>query len=110
MTASSFDLEKYRSISFTGHRVRNGQFFRDQERRNTSELDAYEAAVKEGSQPDGTQRWQTDKAKIWSDKLGVAYRGDDLSGMMQRAGKAESRELTKTEKEQARRRAIARKK
>lgn len=94
--------DRIKSVGFVGTRLRNSsQFDREREKTNSKELRAYEAAVREGSQPDGTQFWQVEKAKAWSDKLGVPYRGDNISGMLANAGVVEARELSEKEKEVA---------
>lgn len=98
MTTEPFDIEKYRSIGIVGARVRGGQFTRDLEKKREADLASYRSARKEGIQPDGTRREQIDLAKQVSDALGVAYRGDDKTGMVVKAGLAEVVPHTEAEK------------
>lgn len=85
-----FDLEKFKSVGFVGVKLRGDRttFQRDFDKKNNAELSDYKALRDEGSQPDGTYRQHIEKAKRISDKLGTAYRGDDRTGMMQKAGLA----------------------
>lgn len=44
------------------------------EKRNTSELEAYASARREGIEPGRTRMWAVDRARKWSDEHGVAYK------------------------------------
>lgn len=91
--------ERIGSIGFAGHRVNaSGQFRRDAEKQRESDLASYRQTRREGSQPDGTQRHQIERAKRVSDALGTAYRGDDKTGMVVNAGMADYRPHTEAEK------------
>lgn len=102
MGTPEFDLDKYKSISFVGVRLRGDRatFQREWEKKNNSELDSYQSLRQEGVQPKGTYRQHTEHAKKMSDKLGVPYRADDKTGTFERAGILEKREWTEVEKNQ----------
>lgn len=66
-------------VSFTGYRESLGRT-RTERKRNEAELKQYRRARREGSQPRGTQEFQTQEAIRESDRLGRAFRADDLAG------------------------------
>lgn len=63
-------------LSVTGLETTSPSFTRERSRKFDAELDAYEAARKEGIQPEGTTMKAIDEAKRRSDEYGKPYRAD----------------------------------
>lgn len=77
--------EKLRRIGFTGHRISKGND-RDANKRKDRELDRYWSQRAQGMQPDATTTEALEKADQWSDTLQTAYRGDNVSKMLEDNG------------------------
>ena len=67
---------RLQGLAVTGLESTSPSFTRERSRKFDAELDAYEAAVKEGIQPEGTTMAAIDKAKRASDQFGKPYRAD----------------------------------
>lgn len=98
--SEAFDLAKYKSIAFTGVKLRGDRatFQRDYERKTGRELDSYAQLKSEGIQPDGTYEHSLTKAKAISDTLGIAYRGDNMTAQLEKHGLAESKPYSESER------------
>ena len=72
------------------------------DRKKNKELDLYKQARMEGSQPAGTRTEQTHHAMAVSDKLGRAYRADDLATTYHPEIAAQLKPLTDAQKDRAR--------
>ena len=62
-----------KGLAVTGLESTNPSFSRDRSKAWDSELDLYESAVKQGIQPETTERKDIEKAIAISDKTGVAF-------------------------------------
>jgi hypothetical protein len=67
---------RYQGLAVTGLESTSSSFTRERSRKFDAELDAYEAARKEGIQPEGTSMKAIDSAKKISDQSGTPYRAD----------------------------------
>lgn len=64
-------------VATTGLETTNPSFSTDRQKKWNKELDAYESAVRQGIQPEGTTMPKIQKAVEYSDKTGTAYRADE---------------------------------
>lgn len=64
-------------VATTGLESTNPSFATDRQKKWNKELDAYESAVKQGVQPEGTTMPKIQKAMEVSEKTGVAYRAEE---------------------------------
>lgn len=66
-----------KGLAVTGLESTNPSFSRDRSKAWDSELDLYESAVKQGIQPETTERKDIEAALEKSQKAGVAFRADE---------------------------------
>jgi hypothetical protein len=67
---------RYQGLAVTGLESTSPSFTRERSRKFDAELVAYEAATKEGIQPDSVSMAAIDKARRASDEFGKPYRAD----------------------------------
>lgn len=63
-------------VATTGLESTNPSFSTDRQKKWDRELNAYESAVRQGVQPDGTTMPKIEKAMKASEQFGKPYRGD----------------------------------
>jgi hypothetical protein len=63
-------------VATTGLETTNPSFSMERQKKWNKELDAYEAATKQGVQPEGTTMPKIEKAMRISEKRGTAFRAD----------------------------------
>lgn len=64
-------------VATTGLETTNPSFATDRQKKWNKELDAYESAVKQGVQPEGTTMPKIQAAMEASEKTGIAYRAEE---------------------------------
>jgi hypothetical protein len=64
-------------VATTGLETTGPDFSRERQKKWDKELDAYESAVRQGVQPEGTKISQVEQAMKVSEETGVAYRADE---------------------------------
>lgn len=66
-----------KNVAATGLETTSPSFATNRQKKWNSELNAYEAALRQGVQPEGTTLPKIEKAMRISEETGVAYRADE---------------------------------
>lgn len=74
--ASYGDCLRAKRVATTGLESTNPSFATNRQKKWEKELDAYESAIKQGIQPEGTTMPKIEKALRISDERGTAFRAD----------------------------------
>lgn len=75
--ASYGECLRSKRVATTGLETTNPSFATDRQKKWDKELDAYESAVKQGVQPEGTTMPKIEKAMRISEATGTAYRAEE---------------------------------